>query len=133
MPKKTNGDGNGKHPLRQRGAGGDERHSEPLSTRETDSAEFRAKVQEEARLHLGGTIEEMVSDPDLREVLYAVFATGLRREPRPISPEMMETVNRLRAAGLVVTPGAGPQYLPKPLNLGVSLSDAILEERYGTG
>jgi hypothetical protein len=133
MAKKSNGASNGKSG-KPRSRGRVERWlAEPLSTRETDSEEFRERVQDEARRQLGGTIEELTSDPDLREILYSVFAKGLRSELPSISPEMMETVERLRAAGIPATPGAGPQYLRKPINLGVSLSDAILEERYGTG
>jgi hypothetical protein len=93
--------------------------------------EFRRRMDAAAREKLGAPIEEIVPPGDLRDMLYHVFEDGLRREPRPVSPEMMELVEHFRVLGLVVTPGAGPAYLAEPLELPISLTDALLEERYG--
>ncbi|HET7231489.1 MAG TPA: hypothetical protein VFJ16_15880 [Longimicrobium sp.] len=100
--------------------------------------EFRERLDAAARRAFGAPIEEIVPPGDVRDLLYEVLTNALNRKPRPISPEMMELVESSRAAGLVVTPGAGPSYLREPLRIegaeGRSLlTDAILEERYGSG
>lgn len=105
----------------------------PASTWATDSEEFRERVQEEARKRMGVRLDEMILDDDLRDVVYSVLAKGLREPPKPIPREMLETAERLRAAGLEVIPGHGDLSGRKPLHIpGVSLSEAVLEERYGT-
>lgn len=103
-----------------------------LSTRACDTAEFVERVQAESRKRFGGTIEEIVTDPELREIAYDALATGLRQKPRAIPPDVLEVVERLRAAGITATPGSCDiRDLPAPVKLGFSLSDAVLEERYG--
>ena len=105
----------------------------PPSTWATDSEEFREQVQEESRKVIGYRLDEMRLDPDLRDMMYGVIARGLREPPKPISKEMLETVEILRAAGLEVTPGHGDLSHRKPLRIpGFSLTEAVLEERYGT-
>lgn len=105
----------------------------PPSTWATDSEEFREQVQEEARKVFGARLDEMVLDFDLRDMMYGVLARRLRETPKPISTEMLETVEQLRAAGLEVTPGHGDLSHRKPLHIpGFSLTEAVLEERYGT-
>ena len=105
----------------------------PPSTWATDSEEFREQVQEEARKVFGRRLDEMVLDPDLRDVTYGVLARCLREPPKPIPREMLESVEHLRAAGLEVTPGHGDLSGRKPLRIpGLSLTEAVLEERYGT-
>jgi hypothetical protein len=124
-------------PTQARRRGGEIR---PMATRNNSgrgdesrpyTPEFRRRMDAAAREKLGAPIEEIVPPGDLRDMLYRVFEDGLRREPRPVSPEMMELVEHFRALGLVVTPGAGPAYLAEPLELPISLTDALLEERYG--
>lgn len=100
------------------------------------SPELRQRIDTAAKEKLGAPIDEIVPPGHLRDMLYRVFVEGLQREPRPISKQTMEFVERCRAAGLVVTPGAGPKYLREPLSIpgleGRSiLTEAILEERYG--
>jgi hypothetical protein len=80
----------------------------PPSTWATDSEEFREKVQEEAHKLFGVRLDETELDPDVRDIFYGVLANRLRPEPRDLPPW-------------------------EPLDLpGVSLSEAVLEERYGT-
>lgn len=53
-------------------------------------------------------------------------------KPRPIPPEERAFLDRLKAAGIDVTPSTvGPDYkLPEPIDLdGFSLSDLIIEMR----
>lgn len=100
------------------------------------SPELRQRIDVAAREKMGGTIDEIVPAGEIRDLLYRVFVEVLQSEPRPVSKKTMEFVERCRAAGLVVTPGAGPQYLREPLTIpgleGRSiLTEAILEERYG--
>jgi len=105
----------------------------PLSTRAHDSPEFVAQVQAESRKRFGGTVEEIVADPRLRDIAYDVLATGLREEPRAIPPDVLAVVERLRAVGVTATPGTCDiRDMPPPMKLGFSLTDAVLEERYGT-
>ena len=62
----------------------------------------------------------------------AVNMPGPKWKPRPIPPEERAFLDRLKAAGIDVTPSTvGPDYrLPEPIDLdGVSLSDAIIEMR----
>jgi hypothetical protein len=112
---------------------GDRVLSRPVaSTWATDPPEFRERVQEAARERMGVRLDEVELDPESREMFYDVFATMLRTPPKPIPPETMEMVERLRAAGLHVTPGHGDLSHRKPLDIpGISLTDAVLEERYG--
>ena len=80
----------------------------PPSTWATDSEEFREQVQEEARKVFGARLNEMNLNPDLRDIVYSVMANRLRPDPRDLPPWK-------------------PLYIP-----GFSLSEAVLEERYGT-
>lgn len=106
---------------------------EPLSTRESDPPEFVARVEAEAQRRLGGTLEDVVPEPELREMMYNAFAEALRQEPRPIAPEIAALAARLAEHGMILTPGSGDvRDLPKPVSIpGVTLSDAVIEERYG--
>ncbi|HET7460626.1 MAG TPA: hypothetical protein VFJ82_05245 [Longimicrobium sp.] len=105
----------------------------PLSTRESDPPEFVALVEAEAQRRLGGTLDEVVPEPELREVMYNAFAEALRQEPCPVAPEIAALAARLAEHGMILTPGSGDvRDLPKPVTIpGVTLSDAVIEERYG--
>jgi hypothetical protein len=109
------------------------RKAKPLSTRENDPPEFVARVEAEARGRMGGTIEELVSDPALREITYNAIAGALRQCPRPVAPEIAALATRLARRGVILTPGSGDvRDLPKPITIrGVTLSGAVIEERYG--
>jgi hypothetical protein len=97
---------------------------------ELDAERFEELVQARARELFGGSLEEVARDPVLRQVVHDAIASGLRRPPRPIPPEVLELTARLNASGLRVTPGTcDPRDLPTPLDLGWSLSEAIIEYR----
>jgi hypothetical protein len=105
----------------------------PASTRAHDTPEFVERVQAESRKRFGGTIEEIVTAPELREIAYDVLATGLRQKPGVIPADVLEVVERLRAVGITATPGScDTRDMPAPMKLGFSLTDDVLEERYGT-
>ncbi|HEX8243477.1 MAG TPA: hypothetical protein VF541_08280 [Longimicrobium sp.] len=80
----------------------------PPSTWATDSEEFREQVQEESRKVFGIRLDEMNLDPDLRDIVYSAVANRLRPDPRDL-------------------PSWKPLHIP-----GFSLSEAVLEERYGS-
>lgn len=136
MPRANGRRGNGRPP---RETGPNERVLDPAAEAEFQAAitpELRERIDATAREKLGATIDEVVPPGDIRDMLYRAFVEALQREPRPIPKHTMEFVERCRAAGLVVTPGAGPKYLREPLSIpgleGRSiLTEAILEERYG--
>lgn len=96
---------------------------------------LRRRIDEAAIRALGAPIEEIVPPGELRDMLYSVFVKAVQQKPRPIPPETLDFVERCRAHGMVVTPGAGSKYLRGPLQIGDPnrsiLTDAILEERYG--
>src|SRR4051794_6728512 len=97
---------------------------------EPDAESFEALVQARAHELFGGALDEVARDPVLRQLVHDAIANGLRQPPRPIPPEVLELTARLNAAGLRVTPGTGdPRDLPIPLDLGWSLSEAIIEYR----
>jgi hypothetical protein len=99
---------------------------------ELDAERFEELVQARARELFDGPLEEVARDPVLRQVVHDAIANGLRRPPRPIPPEVLELTARLNASGLRVSPGTCDlRDLPTPLDVDCSLSDAILEERYG--
>jgi hypothetical protein len=97
--------------------------------------ELRHRIDEAAVRSFGAPIEEIVPPGELRDLLYNIFIKAVQQKPRPIPPETLAFVERCRANGMVVTPGAGPRYLRGPLQIGDPngslLTDAILEERYG--
>jgi hypothetical protein len=109
------------------------RRAVPTSTRLDDTPEFVERVQAESRRRLGGTIEEVARDPDLQEIVYNAIATSLREPPPRVSPDVAALVARLAEDGITLTPGSGDlRRLAKPMRIkGVSLSDAVIEERYG--
>jgi hypothetical protein len=89
-------------------------------------------VQARARELFGAPLEEVAPDPLLRQVVQNAIAAGLRQPVRLIPADVLELADRLREDGIVVTPSAcDPRDLPVPKDLGISLSDAVLEERYG--
>jgi hypothetical protein len=95
-----------------------------------DPEAFDRRVRERICKLFGGPLEVVAPDPELREVVYDVVARHLRRPRRPIPREVLEEVERLNASGLRVTPGTGDlRDLPIPLDLGWSLSEAIVEYR----
>jgi hypothetical protein len=99
---------------------------------ELDAESFEKLVEARARELFGGSLEEVARDPLLRQVVHDAIADGLRRPVRPIPPDVLEFVERLNASGLRVTPGTcDPRDLPTPLDLGWSLSEAIVEYRRG--
>jgi hypothetical protein len=105
----------------------------PISTRADDPPEFVERVQDESRRKFGGTIEDIVSDPVLQDIAYSVLANGLSQPPKKIPDDVMKVVARMAEVGITVTPGTcDPRDLPEPVDLGISLTDAILEERYGS-
>lgn len=109
------------------------RANEPLSTRETDPPEFVARVQAEARRRLGGSLEEVVPEPELQEIMYNAIAGALRQQLRPVAPEILALAARLAEDGIILTPGSGDvRDLPTPINIpSVTLSGAVIEERHG--
>jgi hypothetical protein len=126
MKRNGNGETNGKW---RRGKDG-QQHL--VSSWETDTPEFREQVQEAVRQKMGQRLDEFNLEPDIRELFYDVFATALRTPPKPIPKEILEQVELLRAAGLHVTPGHNDFSHRKPLRIpGFSLTEAVLEERYG--
>lgn len=91
------------------------------------------RVQARARELFGAPLEEVAPDPLLRQVVQNAIAAGLRQPVRLIPADVLEMADRLREDGIVITPSAcDPRDLPVPRNLGISLSDAVLEERYGS-
>lgn len=103
-----------------------------VSTWATDTPEFREQVQEAARQKMGVRLDQVQLEPEIHELFYDVFATMLRTPPKAIPREVLEQVELLRAAGLHVTPGHGDMSHRKPLKIpGFSLTEAVLEERYG--
>jgi hypothetical protein len=128
MKRNGNGEATGKGKWRR----GEDGEMHLVSTWETDTPEFREQVQEAVRQKMGQRLDEFNLEPDIRELFYDVFATALRTPPKPIPKEILEQVELLRAAGLDVTPGHGDISHIKPMRIpGFSLSEAILEERYG--
>jgi len=105
----------------------------PLSTRESDPPEFVARVEAEARRRLGRSLDEVAPEPELREIMYNALAGALRQVPRPVAPEIAALAARLAEHGIILTPGSGDvRDLPKPISIpGVTLSGAVIEERYG--
>ena len=99
---------------------------------ELDPERFEELVQARVRKLLGVSLEQAAPDPLLRKVIHDVVAKDLREPPRPIRPDVLELAARLREDGITVTPATiGPHKLPIPVDLGFSLSEAVLEERYG--
>ena len=95
-----------------------------------DAESFDQLVQARVVRLFGAPLEVVAPDAELREVVYDAIAKGLRKKPRPIPPDVLAEVERLNASGLRVTPGTcDPRDLPTPLNLGWSLSEAIIEYR----
>lgn len=107
--------------------------TDALSTRASDPPEFVARVEAEARRRLGGTLEDVVPESELREIVYDAMAQALRQCPRPVAPEIAALAARLAEDGVILTPGSGDvRDLPTPISIpGVTLSDAVIEERYG--
>jgi hypothetical protein len=97
-----------------------------------DSERLDELVQARVRELFGAALEHVAPDPLLRAALHNAIAKGLCRPPSPIRPDMLEVVERLREDGITVTPATvGPHTLPIPVDLGFSLAEAVLEERYG--
>jgi len=102
------------------------------STRAQDPPEFVERVQAESRRKFGASIEELVTDPDLRDIAYAVVAEALRQPPKKIPASTLEVAARMAEVGITLTPGTSdPRDLPVPLDVGFSLTDVVLEERHG--
>jgi hypothetical protein len=102
----------------------------PATNSQADAAGFDELVRARVLKLFGAPLDVVAPDPELREVVYDAVAKGLRKPPRPIPPDVLEEVERLNASGLRVTPGTcDPRDLPMPLDLGWSLSDAIIEYR----
>jgi hypothetical protein len=102
----------------------------PPPSPEADPESFDRLVRARVVKLFGGPLEVVAPDPELREVVYDAVAKGLRKKPRPIPPEVLAEVKRLNALGLRVTPGTNDfSDLPEPLDLGWSLSEAIVEYR----
>jgi hypothetical protein len=103
-----------------------------VSCAEFDSERLEELVQARVRKLFGASLEHVAPDPVLRAALHDAIAKGLRQPPSPIRPDMLEVVERLREDGITVTPATvGPHRLPIPVDLGFSLAEAVLEERYG--
>jgi hypothetical protein len=97
---------------------------------ELDAKSFDRLVHARVRKLFGGPLDVVAPDPDLRAVVYDAIARDLRRPPRPIPPDVLAFVARANASGVRITPGTNhPDDLPTPLDLGWSLSDAIIEYR----
>jgi hypothetical protein len=102
----------------------------PAACPEADPEGFDKLVHARIVKLFGAPLDVVAPDPELREVVYDAVAKGLRKEPRPIPPDVLAHVARLNASGLRVTAGTcDPRDLPTPLDLGWSLSDAIIEYR----
>ena len=95
-----------------------------------DGEAFERLVDARVRKLFGGPLDVVAPDPLLREVVRDAVITGMRRPTRPVPPDVLELAARLREDGITLTPGRGdPHDLPAPLDLGWSLSDAIIEYR----
>jgi len=83
------------------------------------------------RRTFGGGLDE-IADPLLREVIRDAAERALRRPKRPIPADVLEMLMRLRQDGITMTLSAcDARDLPEPVDVGISLTEAILEERYG--
>jgi hypothetical protein len=97
---------------------------------ETDAEAFECLVDARVRKLFGGPLDVVAPDPLLREVVRDAVIAGMRRPTRPVPPDVLELAARLREGGITLTPGRGdPRDFPKPLDLGWSLGDAIIEYR----
>lgn len=106
------------------------RPARPHPCAELNGESFDKLVHERVRKLFGGPLDVVAPDPDLREAVYGAVAKDLRRPPRPIPPDVVEFAARVNASGLRITPGTNhPDDLPTPLDLGWSLSEAIIEYR----
>jgi hypothetical protein len=109
------------------------RNPDPALSRpcaELDAESFDKLVHERVRKLFGGPLDVVAPDRVLREVVYNAVANGLLQPPRPIPPDVLELAARLREDGITLTPGTGDlRDLPEPLDLGWSLSEAIIEYR----
>jgi hypothetical protein len=95
-----------------------------------DPAAFDRLVHQRIEKLFGGPLEVVAPDPELREAVYGAVATALRRPVRPIPPDSLEFAARMNASGLHITPGTSDfSDMPEPLDLGWSLSEAIIEYR----
>jgi hypothetical protein len=102
----------------------------PTTSCQDDPAAFDQLVRQRIEKLFGGPLEVVAPDPDLREAVYSAVATALRRPVRPIPPDSLEFAARMNASGLHITPGTSDMSdLPEPLDLGWSLSEAIIEYR----
>jgi len=95
-----------------------------------DPQEFDRLVHQRIEKLFGGPLDRIAEDPELRDVVYDAVAKGLRAPPKPIPRESLEFAARMRKHGVIITPGTSDfSDLPEPLDLGWSLSDAIIEYR----
>lgn len=102
----------------------------PLPPCPDDPAAFDKLVHQRIETLFGGPLEVVAPDPELREAVYSAVATALRRPVRPIPPDSLEFAARMRKHGLIITPGTSDfSDLPEPLDIGWSLSEAIIEYR----
>ena len=100
------------------------------STLPEDPREFDRLVHQRIEKLFGGPLDVVAPDPELREVVYDAVAKGLRKPPKPIPPDSVEFAKRANEHGLHITPGTSDfSDMPEPLDLGWSLSDAIIEYR----
>jgi hypothetical protein len=95
-----------------------------------DAESFDELVHARVVKVFGAPLDVVAPDPELREVVYDAVAKSLRRPKRPIPPDSLEFAARMNASGLCITPGTSDlRDLPEPLDLGWSLSEAIVEYR----
>ncbi|HKP74360.1 MAG TPA: hypothetical protein VJT67_02400 [Longimicrobiaceae bacterium] len=95
-----------------------------------DPREFDQLVHQRIEKLFGGPLEAITHDPELRAVVYDAVAKGLRAPSKPIPRESLEFAARMQKHGVIITPGTSDfSDLPEPLDLGWSLSDAIIEYR----
>jgi hypothetical protein len=99
---------------------------------ELDPERLEELVQARVRKLFGASLEHVAPDPLLRAALHDAIVENLFSSPRTIPPGVLEVVARLREDGITATPGTcDPRDLPVPMDLGISLTEAVLEERYG--
>jgi hypothetical protein len=99
---------------------------------ELDAKSFEELVQARVRKLFGASLDEIAPDPLLRHAVHDAVASGLRQPARTVPAEELELAARLREDGILLTPGSCDlRDLPTPLDLGWSLSEAIIEDRRG--